>query len=124
MGGVGGNFFLNDFVTLPHILEQCVHNVTLTTDTDKPTDNREQVEKVAAKLSAMFGGATATEARGYWCSQSAGLVGEGVTIVYSAATPEAVQAHAAEVVELCRQIKQDMQQEGVSLDVDGTLYII
>jgi hypothetical protein len=61
--------------------------VPSTTDTDKPTDNREQVEKVAAKLSAMFGGATATEARGYWCSQSAGLVGEGVTIVYSAATP-------------------------------------
>jgi hypothetical protein len=29
-------------------------------------------------------------------------VGEGVTIVYSAATPEAVQEHAAEVVELCR----------------------
>lgn len=28
MGGVGGNFFLNDFVTLPHILEQCAHNVT------------------------------------------------------------------------------------------------
>ena len=95
-----------------------------TTDTDKPADNREQVEKVAAKLSAMFGGATATEARGYWCSQSAGLVAEGVTIVYSAATPEAVQAHAAEVVQLCQQIKEDMQQEGVSLDVDGTLYII
>ena len=70
----------------------------------------EQVEKVAAKLSEMFGGATATEARGYWCSQSAGLVAEGVTIVYSAATPEAVQAHAAEVVQLCQQIKQDMQQ--------------
>lgn len=98
--------------------------VPSTTDTDKPTDNRAQVEKVAAKLSAMFGGATATEARGYWCSQSSGLVGEGVTIVYSAATPEAVQEHAAEVVELCQQIKRDMQQEGVSLDVDGTLYII
>lgn len=98
--------------------------VPSTTGTDKLTDNRAQVEKVAAKLAAMFGGATATEARGYWCSQSAGLVGEGVTIVYSAATPEAVQEHAAEVVRLCQQIKQDMQQEGVSLDVDGTLYII
>ena len=98
--------------------------VPSTTDTDKPTDNRAQVEKVATKLSEMFGGATATEARGYWCSQSAGLGGEGVGIVYSAATPEAVQDHAAEVVELCRQIKQDMQQEGVSLDVNGTLYII
>lgn len=98
--------------------------VPSTTDTDKPTDSRAQVEKVAAKLSEMFGGATATEARDYWVSQSAGLVGEAVTIVYSNATPEAVQEHAAEVVQLCQQIKEDMQQEGVSLDVDGTLYII
>ena len=52
--------------------------VPSTTDTDHPTDNRQQVEEVAAKLSAMFGGATATEARGYWVSQSAGLVGEGI----------------------------------------------
>ena len=37
--------------------------VPSTTDTDHPTDNRQQVEEVAAKLSAMFGGATATEVR-------------------------------------------------------------
>ena len=37
--------------------------VPSTTDTDHPTDNRRQVEEIAAKLSAMFGGATATEAR-------------------------------------------------------------
>lgn len=54
--------------------------VPSTTDTNHPTDNRQQVEEVAAKLSAMFGGATATEARGYWVSQSAGLVGEAVTM--------------------------------------------
>lgn len=34
--------------------------VPSTTDTNHATDNRQQVEEVAAKLSAMFGGATAT----------------------------------------------------------------
>ena len=48
--------------------------VPSTTDTDQPTDNREQVEKVAAKLSEMFGGATASEARGYWSSETADLL--------------------------------------------------
>ena len=44
--------------------------VPSTTETDHPTDNRQQVEEVAAKLSAMFGGATATEARGSWARPS------------------------------------------------------
>ena len=96
--------------------------VPSTTDTDKPADNRQQVEDVAAKMSAMFGGATATEARGYWVSQSAGLVGEGVTIVYSNASAEAIEAHAAELVSICRQIKEDMTQEAVSLEINGAIY--
>ena len=98
--------------------------VPSTTDTDQPTDNREQVEKVAAKLSEMFGGATASEARGYWSSDTAGLVAEAVTVIYSNSTPEAIQQHAAEIVAICQQIKQDMSQEAVSLDIDGALYII
>ena len=98
--------------------------VPSTTDTDKPADNRETVEAVAAKLSAMFGGATATTARGYWVSQSAGLVGEGVTVVYSNATTADIESHAAEIVAICQQIKEDMRQEAVSLEINGILYII
>lgn len=98
--------------------------VPSTTDTDHPTDNRHQVEEVAAKLSAMFGGATATEARGYWVSQSAGLVGEAVTIVYSNAAAEDIERHGAEIVSICQQIKENMRQEAVSLAIGDCLYII
>ena len=98
--------------------------VPSTTDTDKPADNRETVEAVAAKLSAMFGGATATAARGYWVSQSAGLVGEGVTVVYSNAAATDIENHAAEIVAICQQIKEDMRQEAVSLAIGDCLYII
>ena len=98
--------------------------VPSTTDTDHATDNRQQVEEVAAKLSAMFGGATATEARGYWVSQSAGLVGEAVTIVYSNAAAEDIENHAAEIVAICHKIKNEMKQEAVSLEVDGNLFLV
>lgn len=98
--------------------------VPSTTDTDHPTDNRQQVEEVAAKLSAMFGGATATEARGYWVSQSAGLVGENVTIVYSNAAAEDIESHAAEIVAICHKIKREMKQEAVSLEFDGELFLV
>lgn len=94
-----------------------------TTDTDHPADNRQQVEEVAAKLSAMFGGATATEARGYWVSQSAGLVGEAVTIVYSNAAAEDIENHAAEIVAICQKIKREMEQEAVSLEINGELFL-
>lgn len=98
--------------------------VPSTTDTDHPTDNRQQVEEVTAKMSAMFGGATATEARGYWVSQSAGLVGEAVTIVYSNAAAEDIENHAAEIVEICHKIKTEMKQEAVSLEFDGELFLV
>lgn len=98
--------------------------VPSTTDTDHPTDNRQQVEEVAAKLSAMFGGATATEARGYWVSQSAGLVGEAVTIVYSNAAAEDIENHAAEIVAICHKIKNEMKQEAVSLEINGELFLV
>ena len=98
--------------------------VPSTTATDHATDNRQQVEEVAAKLSAMFGGATATEARGYWVSQSAGLAGEAVTIVYSNAAAEDIERHGAEIVAICHKIKNEMKQEAVSLEVDGNLFLV
>lgn len=95
-----------------------------TVDTDKAADNRQQVERVAAEFSRMFGGATATTATGYWMSDTAGLVAESTTIVYAACTAEQLEKHLAEVVELARQIKREMRQEAVSLELDSCLYIL
>ena len=115
------------FDTIPGVVKltsRVAIYVPSTTDTDHPTDNRQQVEEVAAKLSAMFGGATATEARGYWVSQSAGLVGEAVTIYHSNAAAEDIENHAAEIVAICHKIKTEMKQEAVSLEVDGELFLV
>lgn len=114
------------FDTIPGVVKldsRVAIYVPSTTDTDKPADNRQQVEDVAAKMSAMFGGATATEARGYWVSQSAGLVGEAVTIIYSNAAAEDIETHAAEIVAICQKIKCEMGQESVSLEINGELFL-
>lgn len=95
-----------------------------TVDTNQQTDNRQQVERVAAELSRMFGGATATTATGYWMSDTAGLVAESTTIVYAACTAEQINDHLPAVVELARQIKREMRQEAVSVEIDGALYLI
>jgi hypothetical protein len=117
----------NFFETIPGVVRldsRVAIYVPSTTDTDHATDNRQQVEEVAAKLSAMFGGATATEARGYWVSQSAGLVGEAVTIVYSNAAAEDIERHGAEIVAICHKIKREMKQEAVSLEINGELFLV
>lgn len=88
------------------------------------TDNAEQVERVARRFCEMFGGATAQQSAGYWLSESAGLVREAVTIVYAACTAAQLREHLPDVLTLAQQIKQDMSQEAVSVEVNGALYII
>ena len=98
--------------------------VPSTTDTDKPTDNAAQVERVARDFCGWFGGATAQPSAGYWLSDSAGLVREAVTIVYAACTADQLRERLPDVLTLAQQIKQDMSQEAVSVELNGALYII
>lgn len=88
------------------------------------TDNAAQVERVASRFCEMFGGATAQQSAGYWLSDTAGLVREAVTIVYAACTAEQLREYLPDVLKLAQQIKQDMAQEAVSVEINGTLYII
>ena len=98
--------------------------VPSTTDTDKPTDNAAQVERVAREFCGWFGGATAQQSTGYWLSDAAGLVREAVTIVFAACTAAQLREHLPDVLQLAQQIKAEMQQEAVSVEINGTLYII
>lgn len=82
------------------------------------------VEHVAGRLSELFGGATATDAAGFWMSDAVGLVSEFVRIVYSNTTPEALDAAAPEILAIAEHVKSEMRQEAVSVEINGALYII
>ncbi len=88
------------------------------------TDNAAQVERVARRFCEMFGGATAQESTGFWMSDTAGLVREAVTIVFAACTAAQLREHLPDVLTLAQQIKDEMQQEAVSVEINGALYII
>lgn len=88
------------------------------------TDNAAQVERVARAFCGWFGGATAQQSAGYWLSESAGMVREATTIVYAACTADQLRERLPDVLTLAQQIKQDMAQEAVSVELNGTLYII
>lgn len=88
------------------------------------TDNAAQVERVAREFCGWFGGATAQESAGFWMSDTAGLIREATTIVYAACTAEQLRDNLPAVLNLAQQIKAEMQQEAVSLELDSVLYII
>ena len=108
-------------VTLP---QRVALYVPGTQGPDTATDNAAQVERVAAEFSRMFGGATAQESTGFWMSDTAGLVRESVTIVYANCTADQLRDRLPDILTLAQQIKQDMAQEAVSVEINGTLYII
>ena len=66
----------------------------------------------------------AQESTGFWMSDTAGLVREAVTIVFSACTAAQLREHLPDVLQLAQQIKAEMQQEAISAEINGTLYII
>jgi hypothetical protein len=77
--------------------------------------------KVQVAFSQEFGGFTITEAVGGWVSANGQLVTEQVTIVSSSAdeiTPRRLRL----VRQVALAVKHQLQQEAVSVRVDGTLF--
>lgn len=80
--------------------------------------------EAAAKFSALFGGATITEASGAWMSDALGLIREQVKIVYSFTDADTLERNADAIIALAQKVKKDMAQEAVSVEIGGALYLI
>jgi CRP-like cAMP-binding protein len=95
-----------------------------TIDVDQAIDNTEQVQSALSFLGNVFGGATRSEVEGCWRSEESGLVVEQVTIVRTFITKRALERHLDEVIVFATQLKQEMKQEAVALDVDNQLILV
>ncbi|MFD0616412.1 DUF3574 domain-containing protein [Paenibacillus sp. GCM10027629] len=81
------------------------------------------VDQALAKFSEWFGGATAIDGEGAWVDKDKKLIKENVTIVYSFA--ETLDKKSLDqVVAYAKQLKEDLAQSSVSLEVDGKMYFI
>jgi hypothetical protein len=75
------------------------------------------------KLASLFGGFTAYAGQGGWFSTELGLIEENVTIVQAFTDADGL-AKVAQVRELAQAIATEMEQEVVSVEVDGQLNFI
>lgn len=98
--------------------------VPSTVNINETVDNKKQVEEVATLLSNLFGGATSCETFGYWTSPSAGLVKERTTMVYAYCSDEDLQNHAEKVIDFCENLKKEMSQDAIALEINGEMYFI
>lgn len=80
--------------------------VPATIDIDKEIDNKEFVDRAATLLSDCFGGATSTDALGYWTSPTAGLVKEKTTMVFAYASEKDLRNKLDQVIDLCEDLKK------------------
>ena len=83
----------------------------------------ENIQPIARKLSAVFGGATALPTQGYWVMSDGSLAVDPTHLVYSF-TPEAVSLDHPVVQEVIQFVFANSSEEAVAIEVDGTLFIL
>lgn len=95
-----------------------------TSGVDAAADTSAYVDAAATLFSKLFGGASAQSVRGYWMSDAAGLVKEETTVIYSFTDAAALESSLPAVLDFCEKMKSELQQEAISLEMQGALYLI
>lgn len=99
-----------------------------TTIHDKPAPEavvKYERDKVAETLARWFGGYTELTGTGGWYSEKKGeLIRETVYVVYAAAEPATVAAVLPRLIEVARSIAVAMEQEAITVEVNGTVYFV
>lgn len=103
---------------------QLVLYIPTTIAVDQAFDTTTYVERTLAFLGERFGGATSKQASGVWRSEMAGLVGETVYLVETYATDADLMIHLDAVVAYIKQLKHELGQEAMALEVDQKLILI
>ena len=98
--------------------------IPATVDVDQGADNSAQVDRAAALLSELFGGATIQPGAGCWMSDSAGLVKEATTLVYAFCDTAGFDAGIGAVLDFAEKIKMEMSQESIAVEINGVLYLM
>ena len=98
--------------------------VPATINTKEEIDNSLHVDRAASLFSECFGGSTSTPALGYWMSNTQGLIKEKTTIVFAYCSDSDLQKNIDKIVEFCEQLKKEMSQEAIALEINGEMYFI
>lgn len=95
-----------------------------TCDINKSANTQYYIDKCAVLLSESFGGATSCEALGYWNSPTAGLVKEKSTMIFAYCSDEDLKKHIEKIIDFCLNMKKELNQDAIALEINGEMYFI
>lgn len=98
--------------------------IPATININENIDNTEYVNRAATLLSNCFGGATSTEALGYWTSPTAGLVKENTTMVFAFASEKDLHDKLDKVIDFCYEIKEELKQDAIALEINNEMWFV
>lgn len=98
--------------------------IPTTFEVNKYFDTTPYIDKTLSFLGKRFGGATSEEAKGIWNSEEIGLVGEKLYKVHTYATSDDLKRYLDEVVDYVRQIKHELKQEAMAMEINQKLTLI
>lgn len=87
-------------------------------------DNSKYVDNTLKLLSNYFGGSTSYQAVGCWNSVNNGLIKEKVTICESYCKETDLKKHIELIIQYCEDLKKELNQEAISLEVNNKLYFV
>lgn len=98
--------------------------IPTTIGVDASADTSSYVNRTLAFLGKLFGGATSNQAQGVWNSDQVGLVSEQVYVVRTYVTKADMDHYLGQVLEFVEQLKQELQQEAMALEVNQKMMLI
>lgn len=106
-------------LTLSHVASIFVPS---TADVNQTIDNTSIVSGILAQLSGQFGGASMQDVTGAWLSDSSGLVVESVKRIFCYGTDR--EELFAAFSSLAEELKTELTQEAVLIDIDNVGYLV
>lgn len=98
--------------------------IPTTFDVNTYFDTTPYIDRTLSFLGERFGGATSEEAKGIWNSEDIGLVGEKLFKVHAYATSNDLKNYLDEVVDYVREIKTELKQEAMAIEINQKLTLI
>lgn len=98
--------------------------IPTTFEVNKYFDTTPYIDRTLSFLGSRFGGATSEEAKGIWNSEDIGLVGEKLFKVHAYATSDDLKKYLDEVVDYVREIKTELKQEAMAIEINQKLTLI
>lgn len=94
--------------------------VPSTIEANQEHDSSLEINKTLSFLSSIFGGATL----GCWFSTNHGLIKEKIFICESFCNSNQLDQHIESIIEYCEQLKTELKQESIALEVNNILHLI